>query len=207
MEESPAFDRDLLAAARQWFAAYLIWLTSDPMGLEERDATNNHGTCWVMQVACFARFTGDADLLSDCRDRYRDVLLASQMADDGSFPLELRRTKPYGYSLFNLDAMATICQTLSDDEHDLWRIQTPDGRSISTGIDYLFPYLRDKESWPHRRDVMHWEQWPVAHPFLLFGGIAAGNQEWLKTWRALDHGPRVAEVIRNLPVRNPLIWL
>jgi len=25
------------------------------------------------------------------------------MAADGSFPQELRRTKPYGYSMFNLD--------------------------------------------------------------------------------------------------------
>ena len=42
------------------------------------------------------------------------------MAEDGSFPLETARTKPYGYSLFNLDAMATICQTLSDKNDNLW---------------------------------------------------------------------------------------
>ena len=30
------------------------------------------------------------------------------MAADGSFPEELRRTKPYGYSIFNLDAMTAL---------------------------------------------------------------------------------------------------
>src|SRR4051812_34432623 len=37
-----------------WFAEYLTWLTTDPFGQQERDATNNHGTCWVMQAAAFA---------------------------------------------------------------------------------------------------------------------------------------------------------
>ena len=74
------------------------------------NAANNHGTCWVMQVAAFAKFTGNQKLLEFCRERYKNVLLPNQMAADGSFPQELRRTKPYGYSIFNLDAMATICQ-------------------------------------------------------------------------------------------------
>jgi len=46
----------------------------------------------------------------------------------------------------------------------------------------------------------------VAQPFLVFGAVAYNNAEWLKTWQSLDHAPTVEEVIRNLPVRNPLIW-
>ena len=53
------------------------------------------------------------------------MLAAEQMAADGSFPRELARTKPYGYSLFNLDAMATICQILSTPEDDLWTFELP----------------------------------------------------------------------------------
>jgi hypothetical protein len=26
-------------------------------------------------------------------------------------------------------------------------------------------------------------------------------------WKSLDHAPEVEEVVRNLPVRNPIIWL
>lgn len=32
-------------------------------------------------------------------------------------------------------------------------------------------------------------------------------KSWFKTWKSLDHFPVVEEVIRNLPVRNPVIWL
>ena len=54
---------------------------------------------------------------------------------------------------------------------------------------------------------MYWENWPVAQPFLIFGANAYDNKEWLKTWKGLEHEPKVEEVIRNLPVRHPLIWL
>jgi hypothetical protein len=113
---------------------------------------------------------------------------------DGSFPQELRRSKPYGYSIFNLDAMATICQMLSSDQDNLWTYQTTDGRSIKKGIEYLYPFIADKTKWPHKQDVMYWENWPVAQPFLLFGADAYKNKEWFNTWKKLDHSPTVDEV-------------
>jgi hypothetical protein len=207
MQASPAFPAPDRAGIKSWFAQYLTWLTTHPQGLAERNATNNHGTCWVLQVAAFARLTGNEPLLAYCRERYQAVLLPGQMAANGSFPQELKRTKPYGYSLFNLDAMSLICQILSTKEHSLWAYQTADGRSIRLGINYLYPYVADKASWPLAPDVMYWADWPVAQPFLVLGAAQFGNRAWLATWQRLEHDPQVPEVLRNLPVRNPLIWL
>jgi hypothetical protein len=134
-------------------------------------------------------------------------LLPLQMAADGSFPRELKRTKPYGYSLFNLDAMATICQILSRAGDDLWNYETADGKSIAKGIAYLFPYTNNKQAWPFAKDVMYWNEWPVAHPYLIFGAVNLANESWWQTWKRLEHFPQNEEVIRNLPIRNPLIWL
>ncbi|WP_420151942.1 alginate lyase family protein [Siphonobacter sp.] len=200
-------DAATVAVVRRWFRTYLHWLTHHPYGIEEREAKNNHGTCWVMQVAAFARFTGHDSLLAVCRDRYKTVLLPQQMAADGSFPLELRRTKPYGYSLFNLDAMAMICQIASTPRDNLWTYETPDGRSIRKGITYLYPYVVDKNRWPLPPDVMYWDNWPVAQPFLVFGALAFQQLDWLQTWKKRDHTPANEEVIRNLPIRHPLLWL
>jgi anaerobic selenocysteine-containing dehydrogenase len=71
----------------------------------------------------------------------------------------------------------------------------------------MYPYIADKSKWPLKPDVMYWEDWPVAQPFLLFGANAYNNHQWLNTWEKLNHNPQVEEVIRNLPVRNPVIWL
>jgi hypothetical protein len=139
--------------------------------------------------------------------RYKTVLLPNQMAVDGSFPLELSRTKPYGYSIFNLDAMATLCQILSTPQDNLWSFETTDGKSIRKGIDYLYPFIADKSKWPLKPDVMYYDNWPVAQPFLLFGADAFDEEDWFATWKNLDHNPQVEEVIRNLPIRHPLLWM
>jgi hypothetical protein len=207
VEGAKGIDLLTIRRTKYWFSEYIRWLTTHQYGKDEMNAQNNHGTCWVMQVASFARFTGNEETLQLCRDRYKNVLLPKQMSADGSFSRELGRTKPYGYSIFNLDAMATICHILSDAKNDLWNFQTQDGRSIRKGIEFLYPFIKDKDTWPYAKDVMYWDNWPVAQPFLLFGAIAYSNGEWMETWRNLDHKPEVEEVIRNLPIRNPVIWL
>lgn len=207
IEDDPAMDKTLVNGVRNWFAQYLVWLNTSKNGLEEKAAKNNHGTCWAMQVACFARFTHNTALMDTCIGRFKNIFLPNQMAADGSLPLELKRTKPFGYSIFNLDALATLCQILSTPQDNLWAYETPNGRSIKKGIGYLYPYLADKNKWPFKHDVMYWENWPVAQPSLIFGAIAFNDREWLNTWKRLDHNPQAEEVIRNLPVRHPLIWV
>ncbi len=109
---------------------------------------------------------------------------------DGSFPLELKRTKPYGYSLFNLDAFAAICQILSTPSDDLWAWTTPDGRGIRRAVAFLYPYIKDKSAWPFAHDVMYFDQWPVRHPSLLFAGLALGEAALPG---AVVHARRVAD--------------
>jgi hypothetical protein len=171
------------------------------------NAKNNHGTCWVMQVSAFARFTGNETVLDFCRNRFKTVLLPNQMAEDGSFPLELDRTKPYGYSLFNLDAFMTCAEILSDESDNLYEFSTPDGRNLKLGTEFLFPYVKNKADWPYEPDVMYWDEWPVRQPFLLFAGKAYHNDGWIETWKTLEAYPTNDEVLRNLPIRNPVIWL
>lgn len=202
-----ALSKAILSGTKEWFTDYLNWLMTHTYGKDEMNAQNNHGTCFTMQVAAFAKLTGDQKLLSFCRERYKTVLLPNQMANDGSFPRELSRTKPYGYSIFNLDAMTTLCQILSTPKDNLWKYETADGKSIQKGVEYLYPFVKDKSKWPLKPDVMYWENWPVAQPFLVLGASAFQQENWLQTWQKLDHDPQVEEVIRNLPLRNPLIWI
>ena len=207
MRDADGVDGDVVADARRWFSEYIKWVTTHPYGVQEGQAKNNHGTCWVMQVAVFARFTGDRYWMDSCRRQFRQVLLPGQLDSAGRFPLELARTKPYGYSLFNLDAMATICHVLSTPGDDLWDLRLPDGRTMRRAIEWMHPFVADKSRWPYKQDVMYWDYWPVAHPHLLFSYVRYRESAWLDTWRELPRFPRVEEVIRNLPVRHPLIWI
>jgi hypothetical protein len=205
------FLRDELTSAEQdaltkWFSDYLQWLTTSSNGIEERDAKNNHGTCWVMQVAQFARYVGDDALSKYCAERFKTVLLPTQIASDGRMPLELARTLPYSYCLFNLDALATICQILSPLE-DLWSYTLADGRGFRKAMAFMAPYIANKRNWPQPPDVQYFADFPVRQPSLLFAGLAYAEPRYLDLWRRLNPDPTVDEVIRNYPIRQPMLWV
>ena len=207
IENSKSVSQTDIKAIKSWFSSYLEWLTTHPFGIAERDNGNNHSVCWAMQVAVFADLVHNEEILAYCKSFYKNTLLPNQMAENGSFPLELARTKPYGYSIFNLDAMATLCQVLSSKEENLFTYQTTDGKSLALGLHFLFPYLKNKNDWPYPKDVMYWEDWPVRQPALLFGGLALQNDTYLQTWKSLKTQLTKQEIIRNMPVRFPILWV
>ena len=206
LKDSSSLKMSDLGGVMQWFNDYLLWLTTSKNGIEEREAKNNHGTCWVMQVAAFSQLVGNQELLEYCRNRFKTVLVPNQIAADGSFPEELRRTKPYGYSLFNLEALATICQILSTGKDNLWTFALPDGRGVGRALAYMFPYIKDKKSWPLQPDVMYDADWPMRQTSLLFGGKALDHFEYIAVWKMLPPDSRVDEVIRNFFIRQPILW-
>lgn len=207
LENSGALEPREFALVRQWFADYLTWMATSKNGIDERDAKNNHGTCWVMQAAEFARFAGNHNTSAYCAERFKNVLVPSQIAPNGSFPLELRRTKPYSYSLFNLEAMSAICQILSSAGDNLWAFKTPDGRGVENALAFMYPYIKDKGKWPYPPDVMYFDQWPVRESSLLFGGLALKCPDYIALWKTLNPDPTVEEVIRNFPIRQPVLWI
>ncbi len=66
-------------ATKKWFSEYNVWMTTSKNGMEEGAAKNNHGTCWLMQVAAFAKLTGDKKLVDYCIDRFKNVIVPGQI--------------------------------------------------------------------------------------------------------------------------------
>jgi hypothetical protein len=207
LSRSQAMTPEVLAGLKKWFGDYAQWMTTHKYGLDEMNAKNNHSVAFMVQLASFATLTGDTAKLDLCRQRYKEVFVPQQMAPDGSFPQELRRTKPYGYSIFLLDTMATLCQLLSTETDNLWTYTRPDGRGIRKAVEYLYPFLQDKSKWPLKPDVEHFESWPVRQPALLFAAHAFNEQKYLDLWKALNPDPADQEVQRNMAITQPLLWL
>jgi hypothetical protein len=182
-------------------------MRDDPSGRDEAATKNNHSVAYFLQVAVFARFVNDTAVLDQTRKTFRDVLLPSQLAPDGSFPRELSRTKPYGYSIFQLDNVTLLAEVLSTNEENFWEISLPNGRSIAQAVAFLFPYLENRAEWPFAADVSHFQEWPVRQPALLFAGIRLARPEYLSLWRKLPADSNEAEVRRNMAVTQPLLWL
>jgi len=207
LASAPGFPPEVLSGLKQWFGDYVHWMRTSRNGNEEANAGNNHAVAYWLQVAVFAQFTGDETNLTECRRRFTEVFVSKQMAADGSFPAELKRTKPYGYSVFQLDNMATLCQVLATTNLDLWQFTLPDGRGLRQAVAFLFPYLADKSKWPHAPDVNAWDGWPARQPSLLFAGLALDEPKYLDLWQRLPADPTNEEVRRNIAITQPILWL
>ena len=47
----------------------------------------------------------------------------------------------------------------------------------------------------------------MRHVALLLGGMVYQQPRYLELWKALDPDPSVFEVLRNTPIRHPLLWI
>ena len=207
MEKSPAFPQAMAKDLRQWFRELAEWMATSKNGKEEAAAKNNHSVAFYLQFAVYADFIGDEAKLAACRKQFKEVFVAKQMAADGGFPLELARTKPYGYSIFQLDNMTTLCQVLSTESDNLWTFELPDGRSIRKAVAFLYPFLADKSKWTLKPDVQAWEGWPARQPHLLFAGLTFGESKYLDLWKKLAADPTDPEVQRNIGITQPVLWV
>lgn len=209
MEKSPAFPPDEVTGLKKWFSDYVTWMRTSKNGNDEANASNNHAVAYWLQVAVFAQFTGDQKDLDASREQFKKVFVPKQMAADGSFPRELARTKPYGYSTFQLGNMVTLCQVLSTPQDNLWQFQLPDGRGIRKAVEFMYPYLADKNKWladGRRKDIQAWDGWPSQQPLLLFAGLAFHDQKYLDLWSKLSAATS-QEVRRNTAITQPVLWL
>jgi hypothetical protein len=195
------------AKVKSWFSRFLNWMTTHEYGIKEMNAENNHGTCWVATASAMAVLVDNKKVIDMCIDRFKNIMLPNQMNTDGSFPRELKRTKPYGYSLFNIDAFCNVAQILSTPENNLWTFELPDGRSLKKGMEFMYPFIADKSKWTFARDIYIWDQWPQRQSSLLFAGLAYNIPQYIGTFLKLPANPVHPEVRRNLPVRHPVIWL
>ena len=134
-----------------WFSAYVDWLLTSKNGLGESKAANNHGTWYDSQVVSFALFARRTDLAKRVLAEAPAKRIATQIEADGAQPQELRRTKSFDYSLFNLNALMTLATLGQAAPADLWNYQSPKGGGIRKALDWLVPYTIGGKPWQHQQ--------------------------------------------------------
>ena len=70
---------------------------------------------------------------------------------------------------------------LSDSKQCLWSYDR-NGLSLLTAVEFMAPFVAEKEEWPLEPDVMYWEEWPVAHPSFLLAAIIYNRLDFYKLW-------------------------
>jgi len=217
---SPTLSDSDLSALRSWYGDYLAWMTAEELSGARlpalaRDSRDHHGTSWMLQVCAYSVFAGsdsaaprsESSPLAQLRHRYRANLLRAQVSSTGTFPRELTSPNPYRDSLFNLDMLAAICQLLQTRFDSVWDYELQDGPSMRSAIAFHYPFIADPKSWPYRADADHFDELPGRRPSLLFCARAYQRPEYADTWKKLRPDPPSLDVLRTIPLHQPLLWV
>ena len=207
LKKSKAMSDSIFDGLKKWFNEYLNFMVDSKLGKEECAHTNNHGVAWCVQATLYAKLAERKDVLEMCKKRFKEDFLVNQMAENGTFPEELARTKPYNYSLFIMDLLSIMAYQLSTPNENLFTYKTEKGKSLQDAIKFILPVTKDKSLWPYHEDVEHFESFPTRQIYLLLTSINENNSDRLKFWMSFDPEPTDIEVRRNLAMRQPILWL
>lgn len=143
---TPAWSASDDEALRTWFGRLAEWLLTSPQGQLERAANNNHGTWYDAQLAAFGRYGRREGVAREALARVATTRVASQIAPDGTQPLELARTRSYHYSAFGLLAFAIAADLGAAAGVDVWHAE---GARIHAAIDFLAHFATGDAVWPY----------------------------------------------------------
>lgn len=171
------------AAVHKWFEDYLHWLTHAKAGEDEKTSGNNHASWYIAQTAAVANYAGDSAAQQAAFAFYHDSIFPKQIKRDGSAPREEARTQSLSYSVFNLEAYATLCRIAQVQGVDLWGLQTKTGANLSLVVDYLAPYLTDPHKWA-KEQIGDFQTDGIYS--LAFAGMGLKKPDYVTLFRKLE---------------------
>lgn len=130
-----------------WFSIFLGWLIESKNGQEEAQMHNNHGTFYDLIVTALSLHLHMNEVAELTLNSSRERAL-KQIDETGAQAHELKRTRPFHYSVFNLYAFAALSKMASNTNTDVFKQGSREHRRLKKAHDYLFDNLLTSAIWP-----------------------------------------------------------
>lgn len=131
-----------------WVERYLTWLLGSEMGRAAATRQDSHGTWYDAQIAAYALFVGQDDVAARIINDVVHVRMPRQIEPDGRQPMELARSRSFGYACYNLHGLFTLAHLARHVDVNLSEHVSSDGRSLQKAIAYVAPYADPARTWP-----------------------------------------------------------
>lgn len=150
IQDSPNWSKENHEALKNWFSDYLTWMIESPIGKDEADSKNNHGTFYSEQIIAFSLFSDRPEVTLNEIEIFKNRM-ESQLNPDGSQPFELVRTKSWGYVNMNLYGYYLIAKLAENANIQLWNQQISEGKNMKNALDWIVPYLKNEKKWEYEQ--------------------------------------------------------
>jgi hypothetical protein len=131
-----AWTDEVDSAMVNWTEQFITWLTTNTLGIQERDSVNNHGSFYFNQLATLQILVKDIKGANTTLGDYFSGIYMNQISANGEQPFEAARTRPFHYRCYNLNAMVVNAQIGAYLGYDGWNHKTKNGSTIQTAADY-----------------------------------------------------------------------
>jgi hypothetical protein len=150
IQNTPNWSDEDHLALKKWFSDYLTWMLESPIGKDEAKAKNNHGTFYSEQIIAFALFVEKPEIALNEIEIFKNRM-ESQLKPDGSQPLELARTKSWGYVNMNMFGYYLIAKLAENVNVSLWNHQITEGKNMINALAFIVPYLKNEKVWEYEQ--------------------------------------------------------
>ncbi len=150
LEQSENFSSALKKEMRQWFKEYVHWLLNSEQGQQERNAKNNHGTTFDTQLLTYAFFVQDFELAKTIFNNFGKRRVKTQIDVDGKQAQELKRTRSFHYSWYNVSHILDFYIVAQNNGLDVANELATAGVNFKRALDFLYQYVKPNAApWPY----------------------------------------------------------
>jgi len=128
----------------QWLSRYLEWLTKSRTAQKAAKKDTRHGSWYYYQTTALAWYLNDQKLLSKQLKGAKANML-SQFNSKGGLPNELKRSKAFADSCFNLDALTSIAVIADKANKKFWNIPSKKKSALGKGVNFLLAAAQQEE--------------------------------------------------------------
>ena len=147
LDYTKRIDRKTKKSLQEWFLSFADW-SEERYGETMKNGNSNINLAYDVIIVNMYLFAGYPNKAKKIYDSFAERRIMGQILEDGSQPEELRRTRAFSYSLYNLTHILDFCKLANYRDKKYY---AKNNTRIEKAFDFLQYYAESQESFPYKQ--------------------------------------------------------
>lgn len=142
------FNKKRRDAITKWFTDLGDWMEASDLGIIDSKANSNQGVSYDITLLNISLFVGNKTRADRIVKDFPSKRINKQIAADGKQQEELKRTKAFMYSVYNLGFFVDFIRLADAAGYDLYKDNSV---RINKSFEYLLPFVNNHIAFPYQQ--------------------------------------------------------